>query len=262
MAHLEQRQGGGYVGRQGWQYKATKIPNGVRKKNVWGLKVTSGHDITMVPTAYIYYDDGSTINLTSSIGHIPARYDLKGDRSLSLAQRSLTMETVQREAGVQYCLLIASDGLWNMSHEGDDKFFTKQIQENPATAAKTIAEKVWKDTQRTRKTCIKAYMHNNETNTKENEHNTETRSHIRTSQTTRTRCNKLSWLDVAAITLLSHLCRQHMLRQFEHRPSLATLDRSHPSREACQPPAIVSSRPQPCIAARAREHPLTHCFLA
>ena len=140
MAHLEQRQGGGCVERQHWQYKGTKIPNGVRRNNVWGLKVTGNNDITMIPTAYIYYDDGSTINMTSSLGHIPARYDFRVDRPLSLAQRSLTMETVQRKAGVQYCLLIASDGLWNMSYDGDDKFFTKQIQENPATAAKIIAE--------------------------------------------------------------------------------------------------------------------------
>ena len=149
MAHLEQREGGGNPGlRLSWRHKGQNIPNGVRRKNVWSLHATGDTDITMKQSAYIYYDDGSVVNMTSSIGHIPSRhilssrYDSKmmGGSSLSLAQRSLNMETVERKEGVQYCLLIASDGLWDISHNGDDGFFTEQIRKNPETAAKSIAE--------------------------------------------------------------------------------------------------------------------------
>jgi len=144
MALLESRTGGGTTwNRRDWRRGDNNLINGIRRTGVWGLKVMNATDITMIPSAYIHYDDGSVINMTSSIGHIPSLETLsiakdKGP-TLSVAQRSLTASTVAREPGIKYCVLIGTDGLWDMACDDDDAFFTDQIQNHPETAAKTIA---------------------------------------------------------------------------------------------------------------------------
>jgi len=143
MARLESRTGGGTTwNRRNWKRGINNIINGVRK--TWGLKVINATDITMIPSAYIHYDDGSVINMTSSIGHIPSLDVVTEAKvcgpTLSVAQRSLTASTISREPGIKYCILIGTDGLWDMACDDDDAFFTDQIQNHQETAAKTIAE--------------------------------------------------------------------------------------------------------------------------
>jgi len=128
-----------------WCRQLWKTTNGITTKNVWSLHVLSPKKITMVPHCYVDFDDGTSINMTRSIGHIPDYKTIASAKELgiklSLAQQTLTTRTIARDKNVKYCVLAATDGLWDITCAQDDNIFTTLMAEGHiATAAKYIAQ--------------------------------------------------------------------------------------------------------------------------
>ena len=51
--------------------RAFVVQNGIRTKDINRLKALDATKITMAPSAYFYFDDGSLLNMTRSLGHYP-----------------------------------------------------------------------------------------------------------------------------------------------------------------------------------------------
>ena len=135
--------GGGHACRSNWFHKFEPIPNGVRTDNVFAPLVLDEKTVTMRQSAYVSFDDGSVVNMTRSLGHIPSKGMVarakQNNHAMSLAQQSLTKVIIPRNPNINYCILAATDGLWDMAYDGDDTFFTKTISEEGVEAAEKIA---------------------------------------------------------------------------------------------------------------------------
>jgi serine/threonine protein phosphatase PrpC len=132
-----------------WYHNFQPLPNGIRTKNVLTPRVINETTVTMRQSAYIYFDDDSVINMTRSLGHIPSKLTItkaaENNHTLSLAQHSLTKTTFQRDSNKSYCIVAATDGVWDMACDDDDITFANIISTKgeAATEIATFARKRW-----------------------------------------------------------------------------------------------------------------------
>jgi serine/threonine protein phosphatase PrpC len=132
--------------RKNWMNGRNIYQNGIIIKNVHRLNVLSDKDITMSPSFYSFFDGDSKnmLNMTRAIGHIPSKEfrerAKKENIELSLPQKTLTTETIMREPGKKYCVIAASDGLWDIACDKDDNLFVSLIKDDPYSAAKNIVD--------------------------------------------------------------------------------------------------------------------------
>ncbi len=130
--------------RSHWQDRSIVLNNGIRTKGVHRLKALSDTKITMEPSAYFYFDDGSLLNMTRSLGHYPTAtvlYNAKNEgHALSCAEHSLTKVVIERKPDVKYAVIAATDGVWDVAPATTDmdQKFIKYIVENDTAAAETI----------------------------------------------------------------------------------------------------------------------------
>ena len=149
MEALTQRTSEAHPCRRNWYHGFTPLSNGIRTKNVLTPHVLNETTVTMRKSAYITFDDGSVINMTRSLGHIPSTGTIakaeKNNHALSLAQQSLTKTTFQRDSNKSYCVLAATDGVWDMVCDEDDVKFANIISTKgeAATEIATFARKRW-----------------------------------------------------------------------------------------------------------------------
>jgi len=132
--------------RISWKKQGIKIPNGVLKKNIWRMKPVSATSITMEPSAYFYFDDTSSLNMTRSLGHYPTRF-LKNhsdekNHKMSLAEQSLTKMVISREPGKKYIILACTDGVWDVTAHDKEASYIDMISKG--AKAETIVTEVKK----------------------------------------------------------------------------------------------------------------------
>jgi serine/threonine protein phosphatase PrpC len=117
---------------------------GIQTKNIWCPRVLDAESITMQPSFYVPFDDGSKINMSRALGHIPSSDIIEKFKNagleLSLSQQSLTKNVVPRNPNKKYALLVATDGLWDMVCDKDDKVLGSFIRDGMENAAKNIAQ--------------------------------------------------------------------------------------------------------------------------
>lgn len=116
---------------------------GVKTKEIWCPKVLDAQNVTMQPSFYASFDDGSKINMSRALGHIPSsdiieEFEKEG-LELSLSQQSLTKKIIPRNPNKKYAVLAATDGLWDMVCDEDDKILAGFICEDSENAAQNIA---------------------------------------------------------------------------------------------------------------------------
>ena len=74
------------------------------------MKPIDSTTMTMEPSAYFYFDDTSSLNMTRSLGHYPTRFLKKSadehNHKLSLAEQSLTKLVIPKEEGKKYIALV------------------------------------------------------------------------------------------------------------------------------------------------------------
>jgi len=130
--------------RSHWEAKSIVLNNGIRTKGVHRLKALSDTKMTMEQSAYFYFDDGSLLNMTRSLGHYPTATILynaeKEGHILSCAEHSLTKVVIERKPDVKYAVIAGTDGIWDVAPATTDmdKKFIKLIVENDTAAAETI----------------------------------------------------------------------------------------------------------------------------
>ena len=116
---------------------------GVKTKALWCPNVLDAQNVTMVPSFYVSFDDGSKINMSRALGHIPSSDIIEKFESagleLSLSQQSLTKKIIPRNPDKKYAVLAATDGLWDMVCDKDDKILAGFICEDSENASKNIA---------------------------------------------------------------------------------------------------------------------------
>ena len=117
---------------------------GVLTKNTWCPQVLDAKNVTMQPSFYVSFDDGSKINMSRALGHIPSCDIIEKFKNagleLSLSQQSLTKNVVPRNPDKKYAVLAATDGLWDMVCDKDDEVLGSFIRDEMENAAKNIAQ--------------------------------------------------------------------------------------------------------------------------
>lgn len=120
-----------------------KSEGGVKTKDIWCPRVLDAQNVTMQPSFYVSFDDGSKINMSRALGHIPSSDVIENFKKegleLSLSQQSLTKKVVPRNPNKKYAVLAATDGLWDMVCNEDDKFLAGFICEDSENASQNIA---------------------------------------------------------------------------------------------------------------------------
>ena len=89
---------------------------GVQTKEIWCPKVLDAQNVTMQPSFYVSFDDGSKINMSRALGHIPGSDIIEKFEGLklSLSQQSLTKKIVPRNPDKKLCRI--SCYRWFMGH--------------------------------------------------------------------------------------------------------------------------------------------------
>jgi serine/threonine protein phosphatase PrpC len=127
MDQLMQRSKDNNLLRNHWKKSGISLNNGVETKNIKAIETVNSTTIMQKQSAYIYFDDGSKINMTRSLGHIPNKekieYATENNLTLSLSQKSMTKNVIPREQGKTYNVITASDGLWDMISETPEDLF-------------------------------------------------------------------------------------------------------------------------------------------
>ena len=130
--------------RRHWEHKSI-VQNGIRTKDINRVKALDATKITMEQSAYFYFDDGSLLNMTRSLGHYPTSSIVKisqdKDHALSCAEHSLTKVVVERKTDVKYAIINATDGVWDVTAEDVEKTFLDSIAEDD-NAAEICVRKV------------------------------------------------------------------------------------------------------------------------
>ena len=145
VEHLKQRRiNDAMFTRISWKNKKGKrIPNGVELDNIWRMKPIDAKTMTMEPSAYFYFDDTSSLNMTRSLGHYPTRF-LKNTadekkHQLSLAEYSLTKVVIPRKTNTLYVIIAATDGVWDVTAEDKAAIYVDMIA-NGASATTIVKE--------------------------------------------------------------------------------------------------------------------------
>lgn len=129
--------------RISWEKNSCLIPHGILKKNIWRMKPLDATTITMEPSAYFYFDDTSSLNMTRSLGHYPTRFLKKSadeqNHKLSLAEKSLTKLVIPKEEGKKYIALVCTDGVWDVTALDKEATYIDMIA-NGATAETIVTE--------------------------------------------------------------------------------------------------------------------------
>ena len=124
--------------RRHWEHKSIVVQNGIRTKDIKRLKALDATKMTMEESAYVYFDDGSLLNMTRSLGHYPTSSIVKisqdKDHALSCAEHSLTKVVVERKTDVKYAIINATDGVWDVTAEDVEKTFLDSIAEDDNAA--------------------------------------------------------------------------------------------------------------------------------
>ena len=132
--------------RNNWRKHGVKIPGGVLRKNIWRLKPLNENTITMEPSAYFYFDDTSCLNMTRSLGHHPTESIIKlakqYNHKLSLSEHSLTKLVIPREKNKKYIVIVATDGVWDVTAESKELEYVNMISNGANT--ETIVHEVKK----------------------------------------------------------------------------------------------------------------------
>jgi len=129
--------------RISWKKNGRKIPNGILTKDMWRMKPIDSTTMTMEPSAYFYFDDGSMLNMTRSLGHYPTRF-LKNsaeekNHKMSLTERSLTKMVIPKEEGKKYIVFTGTDGVWDVTAFDKEATYIDMISKG-ATAETIVAE--------------------------------------------------------------------------------------------------------------------------
>ena len=128
--------------RRHWEYKSIVVKNGMRTKEINRLKALDATKITMAPSAYFYFDDGSLLNMTRSLGHYPTDSVVEkakdASHTLSCTEHSLTKVVVERKADVKYAIIAATDGVWDVTADDVEKTFIDSIVEDDNAAEKCV----------------------------------------------------------------------------------------------------------------------------
>jgi len=127
-----------------WKHNGKFVKNGVRTKDIFRLEVVDATKMTMGESAYVYCGDGSSLNMTRSLGHYPTvsivEKSKKAGHTLSCAEHSLTKVVVERKTDVKYGIINGTDGVWDVTAEDVEKIFIDSIAEDDA--AETCVRKV------------------------------------------------------------------------------------------------------------------------
>jgi len=122
--------------RRRWEHNGVVVKNGIRTKDINRLKAVSATKMTMQQSAYVYFDDGSNMNMTRALGHYPTDSVIKkakeAGHALSCTEYSLTKVVVERKTDVKYAIINATDGVWDVTAEDVEKTFIDSIVEDGA----------------------------------------------------------------------------------------------------------------------------------
>ena len=102
----------------------------VEKKIAWAPEILSEKDINMKMSYYYHFAPNDVMNMTHSLGHN------------SITGKYFEKKTICRDPTKQYKVLLATDGLWDMSYQQDDSSFCKP--EMTAPKMLDLALKRWK----------------------------------------------------------------------------------------------------------------------
>jgi hypothetical protein len=90
----------------------------------------------MEKSAYVYFDDGSLLNMTRALGHYPTASVIENAKEaghvLSCTEHSLTKVVVERKTDVKYAIINATDGVWDVTAGDVEKTFLDSIAEDDA----------------------------------------------------------------------------------------------------------------------------------
>jgi len=128
--------------RRHWEHKSIVVKNGIRTKDINRLKALDATKMTMEQSAYFYFDDGSLLNMTRSLGHYPTDSVVEkakeAGHALSCTEHSLTKIVVDRKIDVKYAIINATDGVWDVTAEEIEKTFLGWIAEADNAAEKCV----------------------------------------------------------------------------------------------------------------------------
>ena len=95
--------------RRHWEHKSIVVKNGIRTKDINRLKALDATKMTMEQSAYVYFDDGSLLNMTRALGHYPTASVIEkakdAGHTLSCTEHSLTKVVVDRKTDVKYAIM-------------------------------------------------------------------------------------------------------------------------------------------------------------
>jgi len=122
--------------RRHWEHKSFVVKNGIRTKDINRLKALDATKMTMEQSAYVYFDDGSLLNMTRALGHYPTASVIENTKEaghvLSCTEHSLTKVVVERKTDVKYAIINATDGVWDVTAGDVEKTFLDSIAEDDA----------------------------------------------------------------------------------------------------------------------------------
>jgi len=122
--------------RRHWEHNSIVVKNGIRTKDINKLKALNATKMTMEQSGYVYFDDGSLLNMTRALGHYPTASELKianwSGHTLSCTEHSLTKVVVERKTDVKYAIINATDGVWDVTAGDVEKTFLDSIAEDDA----------------------------------------------------------------------------------------------------------------------------------
>uniref|UniRef100_A0A6C0C3I5 PPM-type phosphatase domain-containing protein n=1 Tax=viral metagenome TaxID=1070528 RepID=A0A6C0C3I5_9ZZZZ len=128
--------------RNHWQNQGVIMNNGIRTTGVRRLKALSSTKMAMEQSAYFYFDDGSVLNMTRSLGHYPTEVVVSDARKhahvLSCTEYSLTKVIVERKVDINYAVIAATDGVWDVTAPDTDKKIMEWIVEKKTLAAEKV----------------------------------------------------------------------------------------------------------------------------
>ena len=136
--------------RRNWENASVIIKNGVRTSEVYKLQALNYDSITMDQSAYIYFDDGTVLNMTRSLGHYPTTSIIQNAKdaghTLSCCEHSLTKVIIDRKSNVKYAIIAATDGVWDVTAEEIEKTFIDWIIADDDAAEKCVrkVKQLWR----------------------------------------------------------------------------------------------------------------------
>ena len=129
--------------RISWKKNGKKIPNGILSNNIWRMKPLDSTTMTMESSAYFYFDDTSSLNMTRSLGHYPTRFLRNNaeekNHQMSLAEQSLTKIVIPKEKGKKYIVFAGTDGVWDVTALDKEAIYIDMISKG-ATAETIVAD--------------------------------------------------------------------------------------------------------------------------